>query len=79
MLFLYRHVLDLPTVHCVFVNLQQTSVFDGCSLPMKKSIVSLHYKLILLRLKSSVHFLGDRVRKSQIHQIRLLHTLGNFR
>lgn len=39
--FLYRHVLDLPTVHCVFVNLQQTRVFDGCSLPMKKSIISL--------------------------------------
>lgn len=78
MLFLYRHVLDLPTVHCVFVNLQQTSVFDGCSLPMKKSIVSLHYKLILLRLKSSVHFLGDRVRKSRIHQDQTIAHLGKF-
>ena len=39
--FLYRHVLDLPTVHCVFVNLQQISVFDGCSPPVKKSIISL--------------------------------------
>ena len=39
--FLYRHVLELPTVCCVFVNLQQTSVFDGYIPPMNKPIISL--------------------------------------